>query len=72
MKIVTYMGTLMRFAKALGEAKKSGDPEAIAKAQLEHDTYKQLVLDSDECIMGPTELMGTGQRDLVRRTTHHF
>lgn len=44
MKVVTSFGYLMKLASILGKARQSGDLEAIAKAQKEHDTYKQICL----------------------------
>lgn len=52
MKIVTDFRELMRLARALGNAKKEGDPVAIAKAQAEHDEYKALCLKSDRMLLG--------------------
>ncbi len=54
MRIVTSFTVLMQKAKALGDAKKSGDSEAIAEAQADHDAYKELCLTSNEMITGHT------------------
>jgi len=51
-KVVTDFGVLMRLAKSLGNAKKSGDQVAIDKAQSEHDAYRDLCLASDEISLG--------------------
>lgn len=40
--LTTSFPVLMRLAAAVGRAKKSGDPEAIAKAEKEHDDYLKL------------------------------
>lgn len=51
-EVVTDFGVLMRLAKSLGNAKKSGDQAAIDKAQAEHDAYRDLCLVSDEMSLG--------------------
>lgn len=51
-KIVTDFRVLMRLARAIGQAKKSGDQEALAKAQAEHDAYKDLCLKADSVNLG--------------------
>lgn len=51
-KTVTYLPTLMMYAKELGEAKLSKDPERIRKAQEQHDQYQELCLQSDEMLLG--------------------
>ena len=53
-EIVTDFRKLMRLAGALGQAKKSGDTEAIAKAQAAHDQYKALCLKADRMSLGMT------------------
>lgn len=53
-EIVTDFRELMRLANALGKAKKSGDPEAIVKAQAAHDHYKELCLKADRMSLGVT------------------
>lgn len=45
---------LMRKAVALGQAKLSGDKEAIRIAQEDHDTYKAICLQADELSLGLT------------------
>lgn len=54
MQIYTDFGHLMRLAKALGDAKKTKNTELITKAQLEHDSYKKLCLQSDFMHIGCT------------------
>lgn len=49
-KIVTYMGTLMLYAHALGQARLHGTPEEIEKAQHKHDEYRDLCLMADEIL----------------------
>jgi hypothetical protein len=51
-KIITSFPMLMQKAAALGKAKLLRDPEAIQKAQLEHDSYKEMCLKSDEMHLG--------------------
>jgi hypothetical protein len=51
-KVITNFGVLMQLAKALGDAKKSGDADAIAEAQREHDDYRDLCLRADEVTLG--------------------
>ena len=53
-QIVTDFRVLMRLAKALGQAKKSGDKVAIDIAQAEHDAYKDLCLKADRTTLGVT------------------
>jgi len=50
--IVCSWTTLMRYAKALGDAKKSGDIDRICEAQKVHDNYRDLCLRSDRMING--------------------
>lgn len=47
-KTVTYAETLIRLAHELGQARQSGDPQRIAKAERAHEDYRQTCLDSDE------------------------
>lgn len=42
---------LMHYAKQVGIASKSGDPEKLAKAEAELEAYKQLCLEADEMKM---------------------
>lgn len=51
-RIVTDFRVLMQLAKLVGQAKKSGDREAIAKAEKEHDEYRDLCLRSDRVNLG--------------------
>lgn len=51
-KIVTDFRVLMQLARAVGQAEKSGDQEALAKAKAEHDTYRDLCLKADRMILG--------------------
>lgn len=44
-KVITFYSTLLHKARVLGKAKQSGDPEAIAKAQKDHDDYAELCKD---------------------------
>jgi hypothetical protein len=44
----------MMYAKALGVARQSGDPERIAKAEKAHDDYVKLCLEADEMRLGCT------------------
>jgi len=48
MKMVTFFSTLMQYAKAEAEARKSGDPVRVEKAASEHEAYRQLCLKADE------------------------
>lgn len=41
-KIYTFYSTLLHKARELGQARLSGDPERIAKAQKDHDEYADL------------------------------
>lgn len=49
--IVTSWQRLMMLAHELGQARLSGDPEAIQAAEETHEHYKQLVLRSDRTIL---------------------
>lgn len=51
-EVVTDFRVLMQLARALGQAEKSGDQEAIAKAKAEHDAYKDLCLRADRMNLG--------------------
>ncbi|HPV24774.1 MAG TPA: hypothetical protein PLJ65_11415 [Casimicrobium sp.] len=51
-EIVTDFRVLMQLARAAGQAEKSGDKEAIAKAKAEHDAYKDLCLRADRMNLG--------------------
>ncbi len=52
MKIVTSLATLFKYARELGEARKSGDTARIADAEKRHEAYRQMCLQSDEIITG--------------------
>ncbi len=51
-EIVTDFRVLMQLARAVAQAEKSGDQEAIAKAKAEHDAYKALCLNADKMNLG--------------------
>lgn len=53
-KLTTDFRVLMQLASALGQAKKSGDAEAIATAQREHDAYHAQCQAADEMALGYT------------------
>lgn len=52
LEIVTDFRVLIQLARAVGQAEKSGDQEAIAKAKTEHDAYKELCLRADRMNLG--------------------
>jgi hypothetical protein len=54
MEIVTSFQTLMHYAKLLGDARKSGDPEKIRKAKEKHDEYAEMCLKADSMLTGFT------------------
>lgn len=54
MKIITSWQTLMTKAKALGNARKHGDIDAIRKAEADLKSYEKICLQSDEIITGFT------------------
>lgn len=54
MEVVTSWSTLMQLAKAVGDARKSGDAAALERAQAEHDAYRDLCLKSDRMHLGMT------------------
>jgi len=49
-KVVASMSHVMKLAHALGQARKEGDPEKIAKAKAEHDAYVKIFLEADETV----------------------
>ena len=51
-EIVTDFRVLMQLAQAVGQAEKSGDQEALAKAKADHDAYKDLCLRADRMTLG--------------------
>ncbi len=53
-KVVTDFRELMRLAKALGDARKTGNVVAIAEAQAAHDAYRDLCLSADSMSLGVT------------------
>ena len=61
--ITTSFHELIRLAKILGKARQSGDQQAIATAQADHDAYRDLCLKADTMTLGITcgELYGAGQ-----------
>jgi hypothetical protein len=50
MKTIANFGILMRLAKELGKAKKSGDKKRIKKAKEDHDAYAKICKEADELI----------------------
>lgn len=54
LKTVTDIRVLMKLAKELGNARKSGDINRINEAQKAHDEYRDLCLASDEMSTGMT------------------
>lgn len=53
-KLITSFRTLMQLAGALGEARMRGNEEEIAKAQAEHDAYRDMCLKADEMLLDTT------------------
>ena len=51
-EVVTDFRVLMQLARIMGQAEKSGDKAAFAKAKAEHDAYKDLCLRADMMILG--------------------
>ena len=51
MKTVTFFSTLMRLARELADAERSGDKERIAEASRKHEEYRQACLRSDLMII---------------------
>lgn len=43
---------LLILAKAVADAERQGNPEAISKAVAEHDAYKELCLRADKMTIG--------------------
>lgn len=54
MRTVVTFHALMQYAGALGKARKSGDPERIAKAQKAHDDYVALCREADQMLLDCT------------------
>lgn len=48
LRVITSFRTMMTLAYELGQARLSGDPERIRKAQDDHDAYKEIMLRSDK------------------------
>ena len=51
-EVVTDFRVLMQLARTLGQAEKSGDKAAFAKAKADHDAYKALCLRADRMTLG--------------------
>lgn len=51
-EVVTDFRVLMRLARAVGQAEKSGDKEAIEKAKTALNAYKALCLRADRMNLG--------------------
>jgi len=60
-KVVTDLRTLIKLARELAIAEKSGDNVRIQQAKQKHDDYKECILTSDEVTTGLThgEMCGT-------------
>jgi hypothetical protein len=54
MEIKTSWETLIRLAKAVGDAKKHGTKQDIKEAEDELEAYRQWCLKADEMILGMT------------------
>ena len=54
MRIIASFGELVRRASVLGKAEQSGDKEAIDKARIAHNEYKEICLNADELTTGLT------------------
>jgi hypothetical protein len=53
LRVVTSFTTLMQYAHALGQARLRNDPEEIAKAEAEHNAYRDLCLRVDIEMLSP-------------------
>ena len=51
-EVVTDFRVLLQLARSMGQAEKSGDQEAFAKAKAEHDDYRDLCLRADRMNLG--------------------
>ena len=63
-EVVTDFRVLMQLARIMGQAEKSGDKAAFAKAKAEHDAYKDLCLRADLSLIHisePTRPCGTSR-----------
>lgn len=49
-EIVTSVSTLMARARAVGDARKSGDEQALVEAQAALDAYERAVDESDRIV----------------------
>lgn len=47
-KVVAHWSTLFHYAKMEAQARASGDPEALARAEAKHEAYRQVCLAADE------------------------
>lgn len=54
MKIVANFQTLMKLAKEVGDAKRSGDEQRLAQAERAHNAYKEICVKADELHTGYT------------------
>ena len=52
MKVVASFSTLMKLAKEVGDARRSGDKKRIEAAEQAHDAYKEICLKADEMHTG--------------------
>ena len=52
-KLITSWATLFQLAKKLGDARKGGNVDEIAAAEVEHENYRQMCLRADEMIHLP-------------------
>ncbi len=55
METITSWHTLLRYAKELAEARKSGDEELIKIAKNRHDEYAKICLNSDKLLLHYTK-----------------
>ena len=53
-KIIADFRVLMRKAKILGNARKTGNPELIKKCKKDHDDYAKICLRADKMNLGIT------------------
>jgi len=64
-KIITDFRVLMQKAHALGRAKQDGSADEIAKAQADHDAYRDL------CLKAEKMNLGIPRGELMRAVRHH-
>jgi hypothetical protein len=50
-EIITFFSTLMKLAKDVNKAKKTGDKEQIRLAEEKHENYRSLCLKSDKMVI---------------------